>query len=207
MAQAPLLYLASRSARRHRWIRRLKRPFVVVPSRFRETIRKAEPPWRNAVRNAIGKAKRACLPQTGRGIVIGADTFLWFRGRVLGKPRSMAEAWRMLRALRGKSHWVYTGFCLIDARSGRMRAGFDRARVTFRNVDDAFIRRMFARVNPLDKAGAYAVQEDRGGLIRSIRGHKSTVVGFPLERLRRELAIMVSSQAGGSWAGLCSPLE
>ncbi len=186
----PILYLASQSPRRHQLIRQLRRPFAVVPSRYREFIRKADTPARNAMRNAIGKAKRAQVRLDQQGIVIGADTFLWFQGRILGKPRSMVEAWKMLRSLRGKSHWVYTGVCLIDIRTGKLRAGYDRSKVTFNAVDEAFIARMFAKVDPLDKAGGYAVQETGGRLIRSIQGHKSTVIGFPLERLRKELKIL-----------------
>lgn len=191
-----VLYLASQSPRRRLLIRRLRRPFVVVPSRCRETIRKSNPPRVNAMRNALGKARRAKLPTDAKpGIIIGSDTFLYFEGRVIGKPTSMADARRMLQALRGKSHWVYTGLCLIDTATGRVRTSCDRARVTFNTVDDAFIADMFARVNPLDKAGAYAVQEDSGRLIRAIRGDKTTVIGLPLRLLRRELKRMSSAQA------------
>ncbi len=159
----------------------------MVPSVYREHIRKADPPQVNAMRNAAGKARHARVPAGRPGIVIGADTFLWFEGRMIGKPRSMAEAWRMLRSLRGKSHWVYTGLCLLDTRTGTERVSYDRSEVVFRKVSDAAIAEMFDAVNPLDKAGAYAGQEDRWGLIKAIRGDKNTVIGLPVELLRQGL--------------------
>ena len=146
------------------------------------------------MRNARGKAERARLPRQqrgvprGQGIVIGADTFLYFRGRIIGKPRSMAHAWRMLRELRGRSHWVYTGLCLRDPSTRRVRTSYAKSRVRFKAVDDAAIRALFSRIDPLDKAGAYAVQEDRGVLIARIDGSRTNVIGLPLELLRRELA-------------------
>ncbi|MBI3084045.1 MAG: septum formation protein Maf [Candidatus Omnitrophica bacterium] len=182
-----MLYLASRSPRRRQLLRRLRRPFRVVRSTHREMIRRGEPPSINAMRNAIGKARRAQLPRGARGVVIGADTFLYFRGRVIGKPRTMREAWRLLRSLSGKSHWVYTGLCLREVTSGRQRASYDKTRVDFKPLTRGAIARLFARVAPLDKAGGYAIQHDRGELIARIEGSRSNVVGLPLELLRQEL--------------------
>ncbi len=172
-------------------LRRLGQPFRIVRSMHRETIRKADAPHANAMRNAFGKARKARLPRGARGAVIGADTFLYFQGQVIGKPKDMAHAWRLLRRLRGKPHWVYTGLCVLDAATGRRRLSYDRSRVTFKRASDAAIRRLFARVTPLDKAGAYAVQEDRGALIARIQGSRTNVIGLPLELLRRELALFL----------------
>lgn len=185
-----MLYLASQSPRRRALLRRLHRPFWVVRSTHREVIRRGRSPSANAMRNAIGKARRAQLPRGARGIVIGADTFLYFRGRVIGKPRTMREAWRLLRSLSGKSHWVYTGLCLRDVTSGRQRASYDKTNVTFKPLTDNTMTRLFARALPLDKAGGYAIQHERGELIARIEGSRSNVVGLPLELLRRELQQM-----------------
>ena len=181
------LYLASQSPRRRQLLRRLKRPFRVVRSSYRELFRRSETPAQNAIRNARGKARTARLPRGARGLVLGADTFLYFQGRLLGKPKSLAHARRMLQALRGRSHWVYTGLCLRDPATGWERVSMERTRVTFRRVTDAMIDRLLAEVSPLDKAGGYAVQEDRGRLIARITGSFTNVMGLPLERLRREL--------------------
>ena len=182
-----LLFLASRSPRRRRLLRELDRPFRVVPSSHREVIRRSLPPSANAMRNALGKARMARLPRRAGGIVLGADTFLYFRGRVIGKPPSLAAARRLLLALGGRSHWVYTGLCLLDPATGRHRLSWDRTRVTFNPLSPSAIERLFARASPLDKAGGYALQADRGELIARLEGSRSNVIGLPLELLRREL--------------------
>lgn len=185
-----MLYLASRSPRRRLLLRRLRRPFCIVRSRYRETIRRAERPSVNAMRNAVGKAKGAQLPRGASGLVIGADTFLYFRGRIIGKPRTLRAARRLLRLLSGKRHWVYTGLCVMDARTGRWRAGYEKTTVVFRHLAPARIDRLLARMSPLDKAGGYAIQEDRGALIARLDGSRSNVIGLPLELLRQELATL-----------------
>ena len=142
------------------------------------------------MRNAAGKAARAILPRGERGIVIGADTFLYFRRRVIGKPRSLRDARALLRSLSNRSHWVYTGLCLRDATTSRCRASFAKTRVTFKPLTPRTIARLFRRASPLDKAGGYAIQEDRGELIARIEGSRSNVIGLPLELLRKELRKM-----------------
>lgn len=179
-----MLYLASQSPRRRALLRQLGRPFRIIRSSHRERIDPRRRPAWNAMRNAHGKAAQARVPRGARGLVIGADTFLYFRGRVLGKPASMRQARAFLRELSGRSHWVYTGVCVRDPRTGAHRCAFDKARVTFKRLTEETITRVFARVPPLDKAGGYAIQEDRGELIASVRGSYSTVVGLPVERLR-----------------------
>ena len=130
---------------------------------------------------------KAVLPAHADGVVIGADTFLYFRGHVIGKPKTLAHACRMLKELSGKSHWVYTGLCLRDIRSGCLRTGFAKSKVAFRCPSPEAIARYVVRVHALDKAGGYAAQEDRGELIAKIEGSRTNVVGLPLELLRREL--------------------
>ena len=183
-------YLASQSPRRRMLLRRLRRSFRVVRADYRETFRRDAAPSANAMRNAAGKAARAKLPHGARGLVIGADTFLYFRGRMIGKPRSLREAYRLMRELSGRSHWVYTGLCVRNAKTGRCRRSFARSKVTFKRLSAETIRRLFARASPLDKAGGYALQADRGELIARIEGSRSNVIGLPLELLRRELRAM-----------------
>ncbi|MBI4341334.1 MAG: septum formation protein Maf [Candidatus Omnitrophica bacterium] len=188
MKPETVLYLASQSPRRRQLLKRLRRPFRVVPSAWREAVRAGQSPSRNAMRNARGKACKAALPPRAQGVVIGADTFLYFRGRILGKPKTQAQARRMLANLSGRSHWVYTGVCLRDVESGRCRLSYAKSHVTFRRAAHETIARYVARIKPLDKAGGYAVQEDRGVLIARIEGSRTNVIGLPLELLRRELA-------------------
>ncbi len=183
-----MLYLASQSPRRRTLLRQLGTPFRVVSSSYRETIHPRRPPSDNAKRNAIGKVLQAKLPRHARGMVIGADTFLYFCGRIIGKPRTLRAARRMLATLSGRSHWVYTGLCLRDLQSGRTRVSYEKTKVTFRLLTPRTINRLLKRMAPLDKAGGYALQEDEGTLIARIEGSRTNVIGLPLELLRRELA-------------------
>ena len=181
-----MLYLASQSPRRRQLLRQFKRPFRVVRSTHRERIRRGLTPSANAMWNAAGKACQAILPRGAKGVVIGADTFLYFRGRIIGKPATMAAARRLLRALSGASHQVYTGLCLWEPSTGHRRTSVAKTTVTFKPLTEAAITRLFARASPLDKAGGYALQADRGALIARIEGSRSNVIGLPLELLRRE---------------------
>ncbi len=182
-----MLYLASQSPRRRQLLRQLRRSFRIVRSTHRESIRRDLRPSANAIRNAIGKARCAQLPCGARGLVIAADTFLYFRGQVIGKPKTMREARRLLSMLSGKSHWVYTGLCLRDVPTDRVRTSYEKTKVTFQSLAPATMTRVLARVSPLDKAGGYAIQDDQSTLIARIEGSRSNVIGLPLERLRREL--------------------
>ena len=185
-----MLYLASTSPRRRMLIRRLRRSFRMVRSDHRETIRRGDSPSQAVMRNAQGKARRAHVPRGASGIVIGADTAVYFRGHVIGKPKTLAQAQRILQALQGRSHWVYTGVCLQDSSTGRWRAAYEKTKVTFKRLSDETITQLFTRASPLDKAGGYALQADRGDLIARIDGSRTNVIGLPLERLRRELRLM-----------------
>ena len=189
-----MLYLASQSPRRRQLLRQLRRPFRVVRSTHRELIRKDATPAANAMRNAAGKVLKAQLPVGAQGLVIGADTFLYFQRRVIGKPRTMREAHQLLQALSGKSHWVYTGLCVRDIATGRLAVSYESTRVTFKRLTPQAMTRLFARSAPLDKAGGYAIQADRGELIARIDGSRSNVIGLPLELLRRELRKMAAHQ-------------
>ena len=182
------MYLASQSPRRRQLLRRLGRPFRIVRCSHRERIRRGVGPAANAMWNAAGKAATARLPKRACGVVISADTFLYFRGRIIGKPSTMANARRLLRELSGRSHWVYTGLCVRPVPSGRRRLSYERTRVTFKRLSGPAIERLFTRASPLDKAGGYALQADRGDLIARLEGSRSNVIGLPLERLRRELS-------------------
>lgn len=187
---ATMIYLASRSPRRHTLVRQLKRPFRIISSTHREKIDPKESPEINAMSNAIGKAVKAKLPSVSKGIVIGADTFLYFRGKIIGKPRSLKHAHEMLSSLVGNSHWVYTGLCVRDIATAALRTTFVRTKVTFNKLNAEVISRLLKKIEPLDKAGAYALQADRKQLVKRIDGSRTNVIGLPMETLRSELRIL-----------------
>lgn len=157
------------------------------PSQIDETIRRGETPGQNVKRIALEKA-RDVASRTTQGIVVGADTIVVLEKRILGKPGSRIEARRMLRSLSGKAHYVYTGFAILDAGSGRTHSEVVRTKVWFRSLTKTEIDQYVASGSPLDKAGAYGIQDDFGAVfVERINGCFYNVVGFPLVRFYRAL--------------------
>jgi len=135
----------------------------------------------NAHRKAFAIAKK--LPDS---LVLGADTLVFLGNEILGKPRDLAEARSMLSRLQGRSHQVVTGVSLIHLRKHQERIFADSTDVLFHPLDKALIAEYTTKVNTLDKAGAYAIQESGEVLISEISGSFSNVVGLPVEMLRQE---------------------
>jgi septum formation protein len=110
-----------------------------------------------------------------------------FEDEIFGKPENLPAAEAMLRRLNGRSHEVYSGVWLAHLEGGRERGFIEITRVHFQRRSAAQLRAYLARIGPLDKAGAYAAQDDRGEMIEAAEGSFTNVVGLPMERLEREL--------------------
>jgi septum formation protein len=176
-----LLYLASQSSRRRLILKKMKIPFRVVKSAYIEKNIPGLPPGKLVRIHAEGKARKARL-RAGARFVLGADTVVVFRGRVLGKPRHREEAVRMLTALQGRSHWVYTGVALRDRLTGREATRVCRTKVLMKKMTAPAISNYLRCVNPLDKAGSYGIQEGPR-IVRKVEGSYTNVVGLPVETL------------------------
>lgn len=185
---APLFYrgklpvvLASASPRRVALLRQVGLKFTVVdPGPDLPWPEGVEP--RNGVRAlALDKARRVAARRPG-SLVIGADTVVVARGAVMGKPANAEEAITMIRRLHGRSHEVWTGVAVIHGREQRTAA--DVTRVQFARLEDRDIAAYVKTGEPLDKAGAYAIQGMAGQFVRRVDGDYFTVVGLPLARLR-----------------------
>ncbi len=138
---------------------------------------------------ALALAKATAVARTlGGAVVLGADTIVVVGGDVLGKPASAADARGMLRRLRGRAHEVITGVAVVSTLDPRERVAAVRTQVTMREYSDAQIDAYVASGEPLDKAGAYAVQEKGGSLVARVEGCYTNVVGLPLTTTRRLLA-------------------
>jgi len=175
------LVLASSSPRRRELLATLGRPFAVVIPDVGETLPGIFPPHLPV---ALAEAKAAVVAaRRPEALTLGADTVVLLEGEPLGKPESLAAAREMLLRLSGREHEVVTGVCLL-APARRIRCRFAAVtRVRFRPFDQATVTAYLRRINPLDKAGAYALQEDEGALVERIAGSWSNVVGLPLEQL------------------------
>ena len=183
----PPLILASASPRRAELLRQLKLEFKVVPSDATEIFDEQLSPHELCQLNAHRKA-RAVAKKIPDALVLGADTLVFLDGEIFGKPRDLAGAKLMLAKLQGRTHQVVTGVSLIHLRARRERIFAVSTDVTFHPLDAGQILEYLNRINPLDKAGAYAIQEHGEKIVAEIFGSYSNVVGLPLEQLREELS-------------------
>lgn len=184
----PPVILASASPRRAELLRKIVRNFEVLPSHGDEFQPEHLSPAEACMLNAYHKA-RALAKKFPDALVLGADTEVCLGRRVFGKPKDRADAEQMLEDLEGKEHQVITGVCLIHLRRHRQRTFAETTRVTFKSLGADEIADYLDRINPLDKAGAYAIQEHGEMIVAKTEGSYSNVVGLPVERLREELKV------------------
>jgi septum formation protein len=185
--KTPPLILASQSPRRRLLLKQIGLKFSVRPSSVPEDVLDHESPEQNVKRIALAKALEVAR-RVRRGIVVGADTIVVLGNEILGKPRSAGEAKRMLRKLSGRQHVVYTGFALVDASTGRKIVDVERTKVKFRKLNAVEIDEYVASGSPMDKAGAYGIQDDYGAVfVERVEGCFYNVVGFPLTRFYLDL--------------------
>lgn len=175
------LILASASPRRADVLRMLGLEFEVVIPEVDESIIEGEAPGPYVERLARTKASAVAKRFPGRAVLAG-DTVVVIDGEVLGKPTDSADAARMLGRLSGREHDVVTGLALI-VPDGSIHSGVSTTRVSMRDFDEDTIRRYVATGEPLDKAGAYAIQSLGAALVRSVRGDYYAVVGLPVSLL------------------------
>lgn len=181
------IILASNSPRRRDLLRQIGLEFASDPADVDESVLPDETPEGYAIRVAREKALTAAR-RNRAGVVIAADTIVVLDGAILGKPRDAEDAERMLRMLSGKVHRVITGLAVMDAASGRVLERAANTAVRFRNLGDREIRGYVGSGEPLDKAGAYGIQEKGALLVESIEGCYFNVVGLPLTLLVEMLA-------------------
>jgi len=184
----PPIILASASPRRMELLKQLVSGFAVVPSRASELHHEDLTAGEISQINACRKARQVAK-QHPDSLVLGADTLVCLGTRIFGKPSSRRQAAEMLRELGGRTHTVVTGVCLLHLRRHRQRVFAETSFVTFHPLTDQQVSAYLGRVNPLDKAGAYAIQESGELIVEIVTGSFSNVVGLPLARLREELSM------------------
>jgi len=181
------IILASASPRRRELLGLLGLPFVVRTVEVDETPRPGETPEVLVARLSATKAA-AVARGLKDGLVVAADTVVVVDGEVLGKPRDAAQAVEMLRRLRDRVHAVHSGVTVVDAASGRAAIHLSDTAVWMRDYGDAEIAAYVAGGDPLDKAGAYAIQHADFHPVARIEGCFTGVVGLPLGALSDGLA-------------------
>ncbi len=176
-----MIILASASPRRKELLARITENFEVIPSRDEEKTSYKRP---HLYVQALAKHKAESVESSAKDgdVVIAADTIVCFKGRILNKPKDAEEAADFLRMLSDKRHSVYTGVCIIRKGAEKL-SYYCKSDVEFNDLSESFIKEYVASGSPLDKAGAYGVQDK--GVVRRVVGDYDNVVGLPLERLRQ----------------------
>ncbi len=177
------LILASKSPRRRELFELIGLPFTPVVSPADEDIPFTDP-GTYVERLALRKAEPV-FAQHPQACVVGADTIVWLDDTIIGKPRDAQDADRILHALSGRTHTVYTGLAVLAPGSRQIL--HDTTRVTFRKLEDWEIRAYIHTGEPLDKAGAYGIQGLGAILVERVEGCYFTVIGLPIPRLYQAL--------------------
>jgi septum formation protein len=189
------LVLASQSPRRSALMRHVGFSFdTIVPNVDEESVPTTMAPSAYVEHLALLKASAAASLLDDEAIVIGSDTTVVLDGYVLNKPSDAQDAHRMLRMLSGRTHTVHTGLALVHATDASMRTRVSSraTHVTFRDLSDEEINAYVESGSPLDKAGAYGIQDDFGAVfVHRVEGCYYTIVGLPLELLYTELRELV----------------
>jgi len=184
----PPVILASNSPRRAELLRKLVADFTVIPSDADELHNEQLTAMEISQLNAYRKA-RAVAKKFPDALVLGADTLVYLGTTLFGKPADLVDAQRMLKQLRGQTHQVVTGVCLLQLRGHRQKIFAEGTAVKFRPLGARAIRNYLALIQPLDKAGAYAIQDHGDQIVENISGSLTNVIGLPVERLREELRL------------------
>ena len=182
MKRGPTIILASKSPRRRALLKQLGIRFKVMPSGVDETSTEKRPA-RLVQELALRKAQ--AVAKQHAGLIIGADTLVVLEQEIFGQPKDSRRAYEMLYRLSGTTHSVFTGVALVDSQTGRARSAVAESRVRMKRLSvDALLA--LARKH-LDKAGAYAIQEQDDPIARVVKGSYDNVVGLPLKTVKRLL--------------------
>jgi septum formation protein len=182
----PRFVLASGSPRRRQLLSEAGYEFEVVTAPVEEFSHD----WLSIRELTIWNAARKGAAVSGLAVdavVLAADTLVAIDGKVLGKPRDLEDAVRMLRQLSGRAHEVWTAVRIVDPARRRWQNLHEMSRVHFRKLNVRAIRKYLAKIDPLDKAGAYAAQGHGRDIIDKIDGSYTNVVGLPMEKTSRAL--------------------
>lgn len=183
-ARAPLI-LASGSPRRRELLARMGYAFEICAPDVDERVSGHA---RSVVAELARRKARAAAARCVRGLIIASDTLVSLDGAPLGKPADAADARAMLAALSGREHEVFTGVCLLDAQTNRCECRVVRTGVRFRDVSAKEIDDYIATGEPMDKAGAYAIQGGAGAFVAALDGSFENVMGFPVDDVREMLS-------------------
>ncbi|MFZ2323267.1 MAG: Maf family protein [Ignavibacteriaceae bacterium] len=181
------IFLASKSPRRRKLLKQLNLNFKSFSVNMDETIHPLEKPSKAVIRLSKEKLNLA-KNKVKNGIIITADTIVVLDNKIIGKPVDKKDAFKILKTLSGRTHIVYTGYSIYNTSNNKSVSEFEKTKVTFRELTNQEIHEYIAGGSPMDKAGAYGIQDDFGAVfIKKINGCYYNVVGLPLAKLYHSL--------------------
>lgn len=181
------LFLASKSPRRRKLLKQLNLKFRSFSVEMDEVIYPDESPSKAVIRLSREKMNLA-KEKVNKGIIITADTIVVLEKKILGKPINKKDAYHILKTLSGKTHTVYTGYSIYNFMNNKLISEMEKTKVTFRELTEKEIKEYINSGSPMDKAGAYGIQDDFGAVfIKKINGCYYNVVGLPLSKLYHAL--------------------
>ena len=175
------LILASKSPRRAELLKLIGLKFEIMDSKVEEGDESYTMPEVYVLELAQKKALKVAK-KISDGLIVSADTIVVLNGRIMGKPRDSSQAREMLQYLSGKTHTVFTGFAIVDMPKGEMVSDYEKTLVTFRCMEREEIEAYVRTQNPLDKAGAYGIQDQSAVFVKKIDGCFYNVLGFPITK-------------------------
>jgi len=182
------IILASQSPRRKKLLEILGLEFTIEPADINEDILPNELPIEHSIRIAKEKGLKIASKYNDNVLIISADTIVVIDDKILSKPKNTNEAFNFLRLLSGRSHNVFTTFFIYETTSNKNKIHTEKTEVYFRNLDNEEIEAYIKTGSPLDKAGAYGIQDDFGAVfVEKIIGCYYNVVGLPLQSLYKSL--------------------
>lgn len=182
------IILASSSPRRRNLLKKTGLKFKVVESKFDEKIDlKSKLKPHELVKKLSFKKAKIVAKNHKNSIIIGADTIVFLKGKILGKPKDKEDAKRMLEILSGKTHVVVTGFTIIDTELNKTVTKSIETKVSIKKLSDQEIDGYITTKEPFGKAGAYAIQEKGSIFIEKVEGDFFNAVGLPIYSLMIEL--------------------
>lgn len=176
------IILASTSPRRKELLSKIVSQFEAVASDYEEDMTLPMPPGELVKFLSKGKAESVAKNYTN-SLVIGGDTFIAFEGKVLGKPHTEDKAREMLKMLSGKTHFVWTGIYVIDTDTQNFISDAVESKITFKDLSDQEIEDYIKTGEPLERAGAYAIQTIGNTFAEKIEGDYDAIVGLPTKEL------------------------
>lgn len=180
-----MIYLASTSPRRKSLLKQYGIRFRTLQPVYEESNESNLSPSQ-LVRTHAWEKGRSCAASVLNGVILSADTVVSLNGKIIGKPRSKKDALKILRSLQGRWHKVYTGVALIHIQAGKIKRKSLFSEVTqvkLERLSGTDMKQYFQKINPLDKAGAYAIQSKQPNIVEAVQGSLTNAIGLPMEKL------------------------